>query len=764
MTDRCTDMRYSAMLHAYELGMLSDDDRLGFQAHMLSCRHCFERAQKLEAISELLRTDPDVREVPRLVVSQGERQNEQATAQTVIHRRSRFWPAMVPASLVFVTVLIILILKPWHFEIRPTQEAIATENRVAILAFENLATPGDPQNFGAIAGNLLIADLSESSYLQVVSIQRMQDIARQLGKSEGDLADDKLASQVARKAGARWMVTGKVLSVEPQIILVAHIVEVSSGDLISSKRIDGGVNEDVFSVVDRLTVGVKDALSLPSEARQEPDPKVADVTTHSAAAYRYYLEGVVSYQRYFGNEAAAAFRKALEIDSNLAMAYYYLSYVGDASAIDRAVALSNHTTVRERHYILSRKACLEGDYDQAIAELKLALDRYPDDKEAYYLTGICYAGKLDFDGAIANYRKAVEIDPLYKVAYNQMAYVYDWKGNLDSSLQAIDMYASLAPDEPNPYDSRGDILSRRGRLQEAAQSYARALQIRPDFKASLYKLGKSNLLLDQYAAADSCFRALATCDDPPWRASGRLALSYSSLRLGMFNNAIKLLNEGQALTNKESVDIADPSFAFVRSLAFEERKQLLPALAEMEQAVRASDRLFPSDKTFSRHLLVHLLAQTGSIDSAVQVAGDLKRNMRSARDSLNYEFAVAAIELARGNLSGAIAGFERAARDTVIPYTLAGCLLAQTYLKAGRWQDAIAAFERTLAADFTETRLYFGSWTAKAHYYMGIAYEELDRKELAKQQYRIFLDRWKQADSDLVEIHDARARLARLTS
>ena len=764
VTSRCIDKRYENMLHAFELGMLSEDDRLEFQVHLLNCRHCFERANNLEAVAELMRSDSEIQEVPRQIIRQQKELRVKTSKSEGSLLRPKLWPSVVPASLVVVIAIIILIVKPWHFEIRPTQEAVAAENRLAVMTFENLATPGDPQNLGAITSNLLIADLSESAYLQVVSSQRLYDIVRQLGKKDDQIIDREIAARTAARAGAKWMLTGSILGVEPQLVLTAQIVEVSSGNLLASQRIVGEQKEDVFSVVDRLTVNVKEALSLPSASRQEPDRRVADVTTHSAPAYRYYLEGVVNYQRYFGIEAASSFRKALEIDSNIAMAYYYLSYLGDAGAIERAVVLADRATAREKHYILSREACLVGDYDHAIVELRLALERYPDDKEAYYLIGVCYTGKLDFENAIQYCKRAVEIDPLYKVAYNQMAYAYDWKGNLDSSLQVIDMYISLAPDEPNPYDSRGDILTRNGKLPEAAQSYLQALQVRPNFCASLYKLGKNYVMLDSLAAADSCFRALVSCDDPTWRLIGRLALAYSPMRLGQFDEALRLLDEGLTAAKKQNGDLALPSFNFLKAVAFEEKKNLRLALDEIEASIRVNNRNSRDDKTFNRHLLVHLLAQSGDIRSAERVAADLRDNLVSVRDTLRYAFAIASIELAKGNLGKAITDFERAAEDTVIPYTIANCMLAEAYMKAGRWADVVATLEEVLTKDFTDTRVYYGARTARAHYLMGVAHEELGHAGLATQQYQLFLDLWKHADPGITEIDDARTRLARLRS
>jgi hypothetical protein len=62
MIPGCTEPKYADMLHAFELGMLSDADRERLEIHLLKCEHCFEKAKALKPATRLLRDDPDVRQ------------------------------------------------------------------------------------------------------------------------------------------------------------------------------------------------------------------------------------------------------------------------------------------------------------------------------------------------------------------------------------------------------------------------------------------------------------------------------------------------------------------------------------------------------------------------------------------------------------------------------------------------------------------------------------------------------------------------------
>jgi len=54
-------------------------------------------------------------------------------------------PIVIPASVVFILVLLFLILRPFKFEIGPEKKATAEENRLAIMYFENIADREDKE-------------------------------------------------------------------------------------------------------------------------------------------------------------------------------------------------------------------------------------------------------------------------------------------------------------------------------------------------------------------------------------------------------------------------------------------------------------------------------------------------------------------------------------------------------------------------------------------------------------------------------------------
>ena len=65
----------------------------------------------------------------------------------------------------------------------------------------------------------------------------------------------------------------------------------------------------------------------------------------------------------------------------------------------------------------------------------------------------------------------------------------------------MEHYKKITSDEPNPFDSTGDIYLLAGDFEKAEQNYRKALEIRNDFIASWQNLANIYLFQGQYPQA-----------------------------------------------------------------------------------------------------------------------------------------------------------------------------------------------------------------------------------------------------------------------
>jgi tetratricopeptide (TPR) repeat protein len=683
---------------------------------------------------------------------------------------------VLAGSAVVIIALVILLLKPFKFEVAPEQQAAANDNSLAVLYFDNVADPTDSDKMGQMITSLLITGLSESQYLQVTSRQRLYDILSQLGKGEAKSVDRTTASQVATKAGVRWMVTGEILQSSPRIILTAEVSEVGTGKLVTTQKISGEAGEDVFAVADRLGSAIRGNLALPTQAKAEQTKSLSEVTTRSPEAYRYYTEGVDYNLRYYAKEALASFQKALSYDSTFAMVYYQLTNIAGISGdidnsqrlewIAKAEQYASHASEKEQLYIKSAGHFMRSELGFAIADLNKLLERWPNEVEALWTkVFVCRAAGRDYEG-IAAAEKAAQINPEFADAFNQLAYMYLRVGNRERSKWAIDRYAELTPGDANQYDSRADLHAYVGEAEEAKEQYRRALQVNPGFGDD-HKLAFMYLVTGDDARADSIFQSLANSGDRSRRAKGRAHLHVVDAYHGRFDKAARILDDAIAADRTDGYD----GNWYLGKLAF--RMDLHIVNREWDQAISLATKIaerneqdFPEVPDMSRLGLAVIMHWGDDSRRAQGVLDDLRSEILALKDTTGWTSAldkIAAYDalLFKNDPKAACAAFGQTYlfnRSVPDVYQF-----GKAYLETGDAENAINLLERDISYLREET-FYSSYFNVRSHYVLGMAYEQSGQKDKAAAKYKQFLEIWKGADPDIPEIDDARERLAKLVS
>jgi len=688
-----------------------------------------------------------------------------SSAPSVRKRRIRL---VMPSLVILGLIVIALVLKPWRFEISPTHESQAAANWLAVMYFDNITDPSDSKRLGEIATNLLITGLSQSEYVRVMSSQRLYDLLKQMGKEGVKSIDRVTASQIAKKAEARWMLTGSILQSEPRIVLTSQLVDVASGGVVASQRVTGNPGEDIFAVIDRLTEEVKKSSTLPAAVRTESSVKIADVTTHSAEAYRYYLEGLEHYNKYYFEDGCLAMRRAIHCDSTFAAAYGMLVVMSSdkerEEAIAKAMKYIDRASDRDRQFLTSVLNAVQGNYDEAIAVTRDYLARYPDDKEFWYGLAATYSqlGIVgNSDSIIVCCNRALALDPNFRMAQNLLAYALDESGRHSEAIDAINKYVRLAPDEANPYDSRGDLYAWSGKLDSALDSYQKALSIKPDFQQTLKKKGYMYMFMGQYQQAESSFHAYLANLRKPDRGWWRALLMYIPRYQGKFREALRVADECIAANKIDDMEGTNWVLYGLKSDIYDwlDRPDSALAMERISQTLieKAKNKSTANFRGF--HAL--LLYKTGDTVEAKQILLQLEREAQSKKAD-----AVGSYWGAKGRIALFAGDFASAAEylawgDSASSNFSRRCQLAYAYLESGNRQRAIDILVKLLLR-YDEDRVLAGGESVSAYYLLGRAYDEIGDQSKARTALEKFLTIWKDADPGLKEVDDAKARLAQL--
>jgi tetratricopeptide (TPR) repeat protein len=363
------------------------------------------------------------------------------------------------------------------------------------------------------------------------------------------------------------------------------------------------------------------------------------ITTSSPEALAAYNEGVARLELFYYAEAKASFERALQADSNFAMALARLAHVHqrteneDAAraTIARALQKAGTSSRYEQMFIRLHDHLLHYRYHEAGAVADSLIMLYPKNAEAYVLRGIIYEMTKNFDAALDVYTRGVEADTAYAPATMSLGYAYSARGDFDKAIDAMERYIRLVPNEADPRASYADILLRVGRYDEAFNEYQRSLALKPDYWYSIARLGdvytiwgRLNEAKQQYRSA----RARMVMNNQT-SASYIATEAILALQRGNYEESLRLCEQSLAL------DSANLKAAFVIVFARLKQKKYsdVEALIEQLRSEIARRNLSESTVMLEFHLLrarlfneQNLFEQAlASCDSAMEYGSEFAR-------------------------------------------------------------------------------------------------------------------------------------------
>jgi tetratricopeptide (TPR) repeat protein len=162
--------------------------------------------------------------------------------------------------------------------------------------------------------------------------------------------------------------------------------------------------------------------------------------------------------------------------------------------------------VSQIHYSLALTHTRQGNYEEAIKEHKLAIDKAPAAPALYVGLGTAYYKMQRHQDAIGQFTHALSLDPDYVDAYVGLGITYYEMGQLDRAERALRRAAMLDPDRIEPYINLGEIHMARENHEMARRFFEIALEIDPDDHVLNTKLGVLHGRAGDTVAAYGYFR------------------------------------------------------------------------------------------------------------------------------------------------------------------------------------------------------------------------------------------------------------------
>lgn len=143
----------------------------------------------------------------------------------------------------------------------------------------------------------------------------------------------------------------------------------------------------------------------------------------------------------------------------------------------------------EDHYNKGTTLLNQGKLNEAIAELKQAVQMKPDMAAAHFNLGDAYERKGALDDAIASYKDAIKTKPDAKY-YLSLGLAYKKKKALTEAIEAYKKSAEIDAKNPKVFFNLGNAYQEREAFVDAIASYNKAIALKyPNASAVYFNLG-----------------------------------------------------------------------------------------------------------------------------------------------------------------------------------------------------------------------------------------------------------------------------------
>ncbi|MGO9366453.1 MAG: protein kinase domain-containing protein [Terriglobales bacterium] len=636
---------------------------------------------------------------------------------------------VIPAALVVVA----LAAAGFYYRFHSGVSKLTDKDTIVLADFDNKTSDAA---FDDTLKQALAAELGQSPFLNILSDQKVADTLKMMGRQPTERLTKDVAREICQRASSTAMLTGSIGQVGSHYNLVLNAINCSTGDLFATSQTEVNDKDHVLSGLGKLGTDIREKLGESLTTIQKFDKPLELATTPSLEALKAYSEGKKISKTGGDAQAIPYYKRAIELDSNFASAWVSLgvrySNLGENGlsndAFSRAFQLRDHVSDRERFRIESAYYMFAlGDLNRARQTFDLYSQAYPRDSRPWLNRGIISIVYGRYDDAIRETREAGRVDPDSTVSYGNLAEDYVFANQLDQAKSVFDEASARKLVSADLLRGRYGLAFLRNDTASMAQLVAQAPQVSAAEDMLLSTSADTEAYYGRLSKARDLSRqavAFALREDRKETAAlWQLNFTWSEAEFGNSDQARKDAASALALASTHDVQIA-AALAFARAGDHAAAQKLADQLAKQ----------YPSDTEVISYWLPTVRASILSRSKPEEASRILE--------------ATTPFELGQAQ-----------------PQTQVGALLYPVYVRAEalmaahRAGDAAREYQRIIDARVIVLNCPLGSL---AQLGLARAYVMAGDTVKAKATYQEFLTLWKDADSDIPILKEAKAEYAML--
>lgn len=691
---------------------------------------------------------------------------------------SRIWTKKSKAF-IFVASLILIICFGYILwkgtKKEPPISPLAGDGRisVAVMYFENYTGEQNLDHWRFGLQDYLMTDLAQSRYLRVLSGDRLSQILDRMDQLETEKYSSRVLDRIAYEEHIQYFILGGFGKAGDNYRITFKIKEAFTREFLATE-IKEGKEQSFHSLVDQTTPWVKGNFLASDQITDDIDREIGKISTSSPDALMYYIEGITySRQRKF-RDSIQSLEKAVDIDPEFAMAYKQMASSYDYLKMPdeteeyllKALELGDRISDRERYLIEgSYLNLVKKDYDKAIKTYQDVLELYPEDDEAKLKLGAIYFNIEEWDTALDYYNKVPKTNhKSYEDACINMAYIFMAKGWYNQARNVLQANKELLPSQVYYLRNMSHTYLSEGSYSLALKEVNKAISLAPYDFNNIALLGNIYHVKGDLSLAARTYQKLLEADEALHRGNGSYWMSKLFLAQGQYKKCLDEILNGivhmkkSNLKYNESKSLLSLAYTSLRLYRFAE------ALDAAEHAMEVAVEIhFPNDQKWALHLQGLAYLKMNNIRDAEKIANQLKAlilETRNRQHMRHYHHLIGMIDLQKNQVGPSIEKLTEAV--SLLPsqaYQLGDQAffidsLAYNCFISGKLEEAKNCYERI--SRLTWGKIEYGDIHAKSLYWLGKINQEQGLTVEATENYKKFLDLWKEADPNDADMADAK--------
>jgi eukaryotic-like serine/threonine-protein kinase len=583
----------------------------------------------------------------------------------------------------------------------------------------------------------LAVQLEQSPFLRLLSDDSIKQTVHLMNRPPETRLNPEIAREICERIGSTAVLEGSITGLGSQYVLWLRASNCSTGAVLAQVQAQAGRKEEVLNALSRIVVQIRARLGESLATIQEHSTPLEQATTSSLEALKAYSAGRTAVLVQGGPAGIPHLQRAIAIDPQFAMAY------GDLSIA----------------YWNMGQTDLAAEYTRKAYELR---DRVSDRERLWLL------------------------------------FLYDRQvtGNLPRELQNLESWTRTYPRDFLPFAVlAGWGTQGTGQYEKGIQAAEASLRLNPDTSFS-YIMALHNFFLDRFAESTAVLKKAAArkLEIPEFLMLRYYLAFFAGDRAGMEREIVRAdgehvedwMSHNQAMVLAQSGQMRLARAMWERAIAMAQQAGKRENAALYHAAEAVCDAHFGNTAAaIERAHLALTLAKSRDVEYAaayaLMLSGDSSGPQRLAADlekrfpedtPVQFEYLPtlgALSALARRAPSDAVERLQRSlSYDFALPGTAffakfgglyPAYVRGRAYLEARQGREAAAEFQKIL----DHRGIVFADPVgALAHLQLGRAYLVAGDVTKSKKAYQDFLTLWKDADSNIPVLKQAKAEYAKL--